>query len=132
MLQRFGVLLASSALVASQTGAAPSPQNSARTSLSMREFKRLREHANTPEEFHKLAVWCQLKAEQYRQSKAELEAEVGDHHSRISPQSNPKHPTRGQDLRTLAAHYGELSKQWTDLSGLYSSKAAELEAWTMK
>jgi hypothetical protein len=94
----------------------------------MREFKRLREHANTAEDFRKLAQWCELKAEQYRKSKANVEAEVSDHHSRVSPQANPKHPTRGQNLHALAVHYGDLSKQWTDLSEVFVMKASQLDA----
>ena len=121
---RFAVLLASSALMASQNRPAASSQNS----LTMREFKSLRERANTAEDFRKLATWCRLKAEQYRKSKASLEAELGNQHSRTSPQSNPKHPTRGQDLHALAVHYGDLSRQWADLSEVFSQRAAELDA----
>jgi hypothetical protein len=129
---RFAVLLASSAVMASQNSPAAPSQSSARSSLSMREFKTLRERANTAEDYRRLATWCQSKADQYRKSKANLEAELGNKYSRSSPQSNPKHPTRAQDLHALAIHYGDLSKQWTDLSDLFLEKAAELDARTAK
>ena len=118
--------------MASQNSPAASLQKFARSSLSMREFKMLRERASTAEDYRKLAGWCQLKAEQYSKSKAKAEAEISDYHSRISPQSNPKHPTTGQTLHALAVHYGDLSKQWTELSHLYSEKAAELDARPQK
>ena len=126
MFPRFALLLASSALTASQNSSAASSHGSERSSLSMREFKTLREHAKTAEDYRNLATWCRLKADQYRKSKANLETELGNDHSRISPQSNPKHPARGQNLHALAAHYGDLSKQWTDLSQVFSEKATEL------
>ena len=53
------------------------PAASSQSSLTMREFKSLRERATTAEDFRKLATWCRLKAEQYRGSKASLEAELG-------------------------------------------------------
>jgi len=121
---RFAVLVASSAFMASQN----SPDTSSQTSLTMREFKTLRERANTAEDYRKLAAWCRLKAEHYRKRKSNLEAELGKHDSRISPQSNPKHSTRGQSLHALAVHYGDLSRQWTDLSEVFSHRAAELDA----
>jgi hypothetical protein len=132
VFRRLAVLFASGTLLASQDSSPSSRQQPMRTSMSLREFKQLREHARTAEEFRKLAEWCQLKAGLYRKSEANCAAELQNYYTQSSPQSSPKHPTRGHDLHTLVLHYRELSRHWTELSGLFSDKAVELESRTSK
>jgi hypothetical protein len=95
--------------------------------MSASEFKRLRERARTAEDFRRLATWCRWKAAFYRKDEADCEAELR-RHPQPSPHPQPKHPTRGQTLRTLALHYHELSSHWTELADIFTNKALEVGA----
>jgi hypothetical protein len=96
--------------------------------MSQHEFQHLRGSARTAEDFRRLAEWCRSRSEIYRNSLQACETEWRSYHSQSSPQSVPKHPTRGQSLKALKQHYGELAQHWQDLSAEYSGRASQLEA----
>ena len=87
-----------------------------------REWKRLRAQARTPEDFAKLAEWCNHqvaenlgKAERCDRERQEfLQQPVG---------TGPKYPPRDQTLRTLASHYRELAAHWKALGEECSARA---------
>jgi hypothetical protein len=126
VLQKFAVLFTSGTLLASQALTTSTQPHTAKP-LTARQFNKLRASAHTSEDFRRLAEWCQLKAAEYGKNSAGYENEARQLYGRSSPQSNPKHPTRGEDLHALAVHCRELSKHWSELSALYTSKAAEME-----
>jgi hypothetical protein len=121
-----GLLVAASAQACKST---PTSRvvHSAPTTVSQREFQHLRGRARTAEDFKALADWCRSRSEMYRKSHQDCGAEWRGYHSQSSLQSVAKHPTRGQSLKALGQHYGELSRHWEELATEYSRRARQLE-----
>jgi hypothetical protein len=125
----FPGLFASGVLFASPQGNAPATQKSLDPkSMNIRQFQHLRDRAHTADDYAALAQWCRSRSEMYRKSEESCEAELRNYHSQSSPQSIAKHPTRGQTLKDLGRHYGELSRHWQDLAAEYSARAEQMQS----
>jgi len=93
-----------------------------------RDWKRLRAQAHTEADFGKLAQWCQTQAELYRKKAGDYEVELREYYANPSARPVPKYPPADQNLKSLIAHYRDLSKHWDEMAGMMIGKAAELAA----
>jgi hypothetical protein len=93
-----------------------------------RDWKRLRAEAHTAEEFRKLAEWCSTQVSLNRAKAAMYDLEWKHYYSNPTFRAEAKYPSREQQLKTLVAHYRELSKHWEDLGAEMRGKAEHLQA----
>ena len=117
------VLFAQIAVLALQETGSPAPDVAA--PRNAREWKRLRGHARTSQEFYALSKWCQVQAAQCRKNQADCEEEL--RHYDAHP-SFPKNPPRDQTLRNLISSYRRQAQRWSEFADGYTQKAKALEA----
>jgi len=126
-------LFAQSALLALQETRLPDPAVSQiAVPRNSREWKRLRGHARTPEEFYALSRWCQAQAAQCRKKQASCEEELRAFYAHPPVPPFPKSPPRDQTLRGLIAGYRNQAQRWTEFADAYSRKAKTLAATAQK
>ncbi|HKE27744.1 MAG TPA: hypothetical protein VKB88_35555 [Bryobacteraceae bacterium] len=119
-----GIIALAAALLAGTAAA----QNAAPEVKTYGDWKRLRAHAHTADEFRKLSVWCSSQAGLYRRKAEGYEAKLKDYYANPSFRAEPKYPSAGQQLKTLIAHYRELAQHWEDLEAAMNGKAEQIEA----
>jgi hypothetical protein len=127
MYSKAGSLLSSLLMSALLVGPAAA-QNQDGALKTSREWKRLSAQAHTEAEFHQLAQWCQTQMDLYKKKAAGYEAELKEYYASPSARPVPKYPPVDQNLKTLIAHYRDLSKHWEEMADLMIAKAMELAA----
>jgi hypothetical protein len=118
---RLALLVVASTLLAHTQTAASNP-----STMTYREWKRLRAHARTAAEFHTLAEWARSKAELYRKKQADAEAALREYYANSGPQAVPKYPQRDLSIKLDIAHYRDLAKHWSEIEHVCFLKAVEL------
>lgn len=128
-LSMVGVLAAQPSSAAMQNAEAGSSRVAPDGPKNTHEWKRLRAEARTSDDFLALAKWCESRAGAYRAKQAASEAELREYYAagRFFNQSKNA-PRRDEVLKREIETDEKLVKHWTELGGIYVSKAQELEA----
>jgi hypothetical protein len=92
--------------------------------VTAQDWKRLRKHPKTPDEFRLCAQWCRQQAEINRQKEAVFEEAMRDLHERPANHEGPRYPPTQDELREEIAYYRGQAQHWTKLAEEYERKAA--------
>jgi len=92
-----------------------------------RDWNRLRMQASTADEFRQLGQWCQMQVGLNDKKASAYETKLREYYANPSAYPHPKYPPTDLTLRTLIAHYRDLSRQWSVRAAKMNSKVAELD-----
>ena len=102
-------------------------QGSATPSLTSREWKRLRSHAQTAEEFQALSSWCLYQSGLCQRKQSESETKLRDYLASEHRYNPPKQvPREDERIKSEIEACKKRQKHWNDLAALYAGKAKAL------
>jgi len=93
------------------------------TPKNQKDWKRLRHHAKSPQEYRVVADWCEAQSEQYDRKVARYENELRRYRENAWTAPASKYQSKEQSLKVAIWDSQIRSTHWRDLAKLYSARA---------